>query len=43
MKGSIATQVGVLYFEDFKLVDNGGGPEASIVAGKDHAGGIEVA
>ncbi|GAQ89759.1 hypothetical protein KFL_005590010 [Klebsormidium nitens] len=43
MKGSIATQVGVLYFEDFKLVDNGGGPEASIVAGKDHAGGIEIA
>jgi hypothetical protein len=43
MKGSIATQVGVLWFQDFKIVDNGGGPEASIVNGKDHGGGMEIA
>ena len=42
MKGAIATSVGHLRFENFKVADNGAGPNAPKVNGKDHGGGIEM-
>eukprot|EP00899_Mesostigma_viride_P025002 jgi/Mesvir1/5687/Mv15702-RA.1 len=45
MKGAIATQTSGIHFHNFRLADNGGGPEesASVVNGKDHGGGLEFA
>ena len=42
MKGAIATQVGMVQFTNFTLADNGGGPEAHIVNGKDNGANMEM-
>ncbi|QDZ24800.1 fibrocystin-L [Chloropicon primus] len=41
MKGAIATSVGRVQFHGFKVADNGAGPNAHVVNGKDHGGGVE--
>ena len=42
MKGAIATQVGLIQFNNFTLFDNGGGPKAHIVNGKDNGANMEL-
>jgi hypothetical protein len=42
MKGAIATQVAQVVFSNFTVADNGGGPSAHAVNGKDHGGGVEM-
>lgn len=42
MKGAIATQVGLVQFENFRLADNGGGPLQHIVNGKDNGANMEM-
>eukprot|EP00798_Chlamydomonas_sp_ICE-L_P018974 gene18974-25550_t len=42
VKGAIATQVGLIQFRDFVIVDNGAGPLMHKVNGKDQGGGIEM-
>jgi hypothetical protein len=42
MKGAIATQVGLVQFANFSLADNGGGPRAHIVNGKDNGANMEL-
>ncbi len=41
MKGAIATQVAQVVFANFTVADNGAGPSAHVVNGKDHGGGVE--
>lgn len=41
VKGAIATQVAQVVFDNFTVGDNGAGPHAHIVNGKDHGGGVE--
>ena len=42
VKGAIATKVANVWFEHFKVADNGAGPNQHKVNGKDHGGGIEM-
>ncbi|KAG1667228.1 hypothetical protein FOA52_009793 [Chlamydomonas sp. UWO 241] len=42
VKGAIATQVGLVIFQNFTLADNGAGPKMHIVNGKDNGGGYEI-
>ena len=42
MKGVVATQVGLLQFNNFALGDNGAGPRAHIVNGKDNGAQMEL-
>ena len=41
MKGAIATQVGLVQFKNMVLGDNGAGPKAHIVNGKDNGAQVE--
>ena len=42
VKGVVATQVGLLRFEDVVVADNGWGPRMHKVNGKDHGGNFEL-
>jgi hypothetical protein len=42
VKAAIATQVGLVIFQNFTLADNGAGPKTHIVNGKDNGGAYEV-
>lgn len=41
-EGAIATQVGLLIMRNFTMADNGAGPKAHIVNGKDNGGAYEI-
>ncbi|CAG9461071.1 unnamed protein product [Pedinophyceae sp. YPF-701] len=41
MKGAVLTQVGLVQMKNLTIFDNGAGPFAHVVNGKDHGGGIE--
>ncbi|KXZ54727.1 hypothetical protein GPECTOR_4g796 [Gonium pectorale] len=42
MKGAVGTQLGLVQWTNFVAGDNGGGPKAHIVNGKDHGGQLEM-